>query len=151
MGLGGGGRSWMLRGRAPGLCPLSLVLEQPPSPGTAAWTLSGVSIVAHPSHTLATGMSSLSWLPSFSSKIEDGEHPEESHTSVCSLMCLFIHPPPRPLAVRLPFGHFSLGCSLGRSPSQHMGELNVLGSLSSKRTFILRHTLSFMGSSQGGV
>ena len=34
--------SWILRD--PGLCPVSAVLEQPPSPGTAAWTLSGVSI-----------------------------------------------------------------------------------------------------------
>ena len=46
---GWGWESCILKG--PELCRISAVLEQPPSPGTAAWTLSGVSMVACPSHT----------------------------------------------------------------------------------------------------
>ena len=54
--------SWILRD--PDLCPISAVLEQPPSPGTAAWTLSGVSIGRWPSPTIFLPLSAALDFPS---------------------------------------------------------------------------------------
>lgn len=82
---------------------LSAVLEQPPSPGTAAWTLSGVSIVVHLSHTLGshTKLTLPSGFQQQLSKVLIQKQMESSskraNASVYSFMCLFIHQPTHPL------------------------------------------------------